>query len=250
MGPGPWAYRFQDNAGEGVAVYVLDTGIDTANPDFEGRAVWLRNFTGDGSDKDCNGRGTHVAGTVGGKTYGVAKKAVLIAVKVARCDGSAAATSDLIASIDSVVKDKRGTKGNVILFGSSQPKNNALNQAVQKAHQSGFVVVVPAGDGHHDACNVSPASSPNALTVGATTQDDEFLPASNHGRCVDVLGPGENTVSAWTGGPGTTRTQSGTAPAAAHAAGIAAAFLSQGTLTSPQAQAQIKSKGTKNAVTG
>ncbi|MFD9418834.1 S8 family peptidase [Streptomyces goshikiensis] len=246
VGTAPWTYKFADNAGEGVNVFVLDTGIDIAHPDFEGRAVWSRNFTGDGIDRDCNGRGTHLAGTVGGKTYGVAKKVNVIAVKVAGCAGTATAT-DLIEGINFVVAYAKGPKGNVILIGSAHVHNAALNQAVASAYTKGLVVVVPAGNLGLDACSYSPAGAPSAVTVAAMTQRDRRLLLSNQGRCVDVLGPGENIVSA---GPGaTTGTRSGTAMAAAHGAGIAATVLSQGTPAN-QVEAKIKSLATKNAVAG
>ncbi|MFD4866926.1 S8 family peptidase [Streptomyces sp. NPDC058412] len=247
LGPAPWTYNFSDNAGQGVAVYVLDTGINTTHPDFEGRAVRSRNFTGDGIDRDCTGHGTHLAGTVGAKTYGVAKKTQLIAVKVASCIGTTTAR-DLIEGIEFAVADKRGTRGNVILIGSIQDQNTALNQAVERAYQAGFVVVVPAGNDNQDACNYSPAGAPAAVTVAATTLRDTKLPTSNHGRCVDVLGPGENILSAGTGA--TPRTRTGTGPAAAHAAGIAATVLSQGTTSPAQVTARIRNLATKNAVSG
>ncbi|WP_276611558.1 S8 family peptidase [Streptomyces sp. A1547] len=246
VGPGPWTYRFNGD-GSGVTVYVLDTGIDVKNPEFEGRARFGARFVSS-DDTDCNGRGTHLSGTVGAKTYGVAKKASLVAVKVADCDGNAT-TGSLRAGINWAVSDKRGVKGNVILIGVTQQKSSALNQAVQAAHAKGFVVVVGAGPGG-DACSLSPASAPEAVTVGATTKDDKLLSASSHGKCVDVLGPGEDTVSTWTGGPGATRTESGTAMAAAHVAGVAAYYLSQGSITSSQVTAKIVSSATKDAVTG
>ncbi|MFF5488717.1 S8 family peptidase [Streptomyces virginiae] len=248
LGSGPWTYRFADNGGEGVAVYVLGTGIATAHPQFEGRDVWSRNFTGDGTAGDCNGIGTHLAGTVGGKTYGVAKKAQLIAVKVANCEGTGKAR-DVIEGINFALTDKRGRKGNVILIGHSGGHSAALNQAVSTATAKGFVVVVPAGNDNHDACNYSPAGAPTAVTVAATDLADKKASFSNHGKCVDVLGPGVNIVSAWPGATGETRTQSGTAMAAAHAAGIAATILSQGT-PAHQVDAKIKSLATKNAVAG
>ncbi|MFG2987308.1 S8 family peptidase [Streptomyces sp. NPDC048258] len=245
VGSGPWQYTFNGD-GAGVTVYVLDSGIDLKHREFEGRAAWLGNVTGDDIGRDCNGRGTHLAGTVGAKTYGVAKKASLRAVKVAGCDGAATA-EDLIKGIALAVNDKKGTKGNVILIGVTQPRNSALNNAVQDAFSKGFVVVVAAG-GPGDACDFTPASAPNAVTVGATTKDDRLLPASGQGPCVDVLGPGEDTVSTWTGGAGATRTESAAASAAAHAAGLAAYHLSQGTHSNAQLTAKIVSAATKNAV--
>ncbi|MEV0990846.1 S8 family peptidase [Streptomyces sp. NPDC049949] len=248
VGPGPWTYSFPADAGQGVSVYVLGTGIDTENAEFEGRAVFGKRFAGS-SDKDCSGLGTHLAGTVGSKTYGVAKKASLVAVKVADCDGNST-VKDLLSGINWAVNDKRGVKGNVILIGMAGGKSTALNNAVQIAYSKGFVVVVPAGDQSQDACIVSPASAPNAVTVGATTEDDKLASGSNYGKCVDVLGPGKDIVSTWTGGTRTTGTRSGTGMAAAHAAGIAATFLSAGSLTSAQLTAKIVSTATKNAVTG
>ncbi|MGW5849861.1 S8 family peptidase [Streptomyces sp. NPDC055254] len=249
VGAGPWTYRFLGSAGEGVTVYVLSTGIDVTNPEFEGRARFGKRFAGS-SDGDCNGLGTHLAGTVGAKTYGVAKKASLVAVKVADCDNTSSVTG-LISAINWAVNDKKGTKGNVILIASSARRViPALNNAVQDAHHKGVLVVVPSGGHGSDACTESPASAPNAVTVAATTLDDRLLDGSNFGKCVDVLGPGKDIVSTGTGAAGTTATRSGTAMAAAHAAGIAATFLSAGSPAPDQLRQKIASAATKNAVTG
>ncbi|MBT2453030.1 S8 family peptidase [Streptomyces sp. ISL-43] len=244
---GPYTYRYDAAAGEGVSVYVLSTGINVAHLDFEGRARFMMNVTGDEKAGDCSGQGTHLAGVVGGKTYGVAKKAQLIDVKVARCDGNATADS-VIAGIKAAVADARGTKGNVILIAQSEGKSEAVNRAVEDAYRKGFVVVVPAGNDNQDACNVSPASAPNALTTGATNIDDRKASWSNSGKCVDVLAPGQNILSVWTGGNTATATRSGTAMAAAHTAGIAATLLSARSLTAAQVSAQIVRDATKNAV--
>ncbi|WP_370423961.1 S8 family peptidase [Streptomyces sp. QH1-20] len=248
VGPGPWKYRAPNAAGEGVSVYVLSTGVHSTHPEFEGRARFGARFAGS-SDRDCNGLGTHLAGTVGAKTYGVAKKASLVAVKVADCDGTSTG-SGLLSAINWAVNDKKGTKGNVILIGSSWAKSTTINNAVQTAYSKGFVVVVGSGGHGADACTETPASAPNAVTVGATTPDDKLLPSSNFGKCVDVLGPGKDIVSTWPGSVGTAATKSGTAMAAAHAAGVAAIFLSSQNLTNAQTNAKILSAATKNAVTG
>ncbi len=245
VGSGPWKYSYNGD-GSGVTVYVLDSGLDVAHRDFEGRAFWLGNVTGDGIERDCHGRGTHLAGTVGGKTYGVAKKAALRAVKVAGCDGAVTAET-LIKGMALAVGDKKGIRGNVILIGAALPRSSAVDNAVQSAFDKGFVVVATAG-GPGDACESSPGSAPNALTVGATTKNDRILPVTGRGLCVDVMGPAEDTLSTWTGGEDETRTESEPASAAAHAAGIAAYYLSQQAVTNAQVTERILSTSTKNAV--
>ncbi|MFG2987642.1 S8 family serine peptidase [Streptomyces sp. NPDC048258] len=178
------------------------------------------------------------------------KKTKLVAVQVADCGGASTVTK-LIAGINWAVANSHGIKGNVILVGSSTREvSTALNNAVSDAFSKGVVVLVPAGGHGTDACAEFPASAPSALTVAATTPDDHMLAGSNFGKCVDVLAPGKDILSAWTGPAGRTATRSGTAMAAAHAAGIAATFRSTESLTHAQVGPRIKSAATKNTVKG
>ncbi|MFD9793714.1 S8 family peptidase [Streptomyces sp. NPDC059070] len=251
VGPGPWHYSYDSSAGQGVDVYVVDTGIDIEHPELRGRTVWLANLSGDGMDKDCNGRGTHLAGIVGGTTYGVAKKVTLLAVKVAGCDGTAT-TKALIEGIKRATASARSAgRPSVMLIGPTQQRDDAVNQAVNDAAEAGVAVVAPVGDDSKDACNSSPASANRAVTVGATTKDDKFLPTSNNGPCMHLLGPGEDIASAWIGGTGATRAQSGTAMAAAHAAGLTAYFIKlHGRMAPSRLRHMLQSYSTKGKVTG
>ncbi|MFB6614679.1 S8 family peptidase [Streptomyces sp. NPDC056367] len=251
VGPGPWRYSYDSTAGQGVDVYVVDTGIDTEHPELKGRTSWLANVTGDGTDKDCNGRGTHLAGTVGATTYGVAKKVTLYAVKVARCDGTAT-TKDLIEGINRATTNARSTRRpSVMLIGPTQRNDDALNQAANDAAEAGVVVVAPAGDESQDACNISPASARRVLTVGATNKNDQTSVFSNYGSCMHLLGPGEDIVSTWIGGSGATRAQSGTAMAAAHAAGLAAYLIAlEGSKSPSDVKRRLQEYSTKGRLSG
>eukprot|EP01119_Soliformovum_irregulare_P011825 TRINITY_DN2_c0_g4_i1.p1 TRINITY_DN2_c0_g4~~TRINITY_DN2_c0_g4_i1.p1 ORF type:complete len:405 (+),score=124.00 TRINITY_DN2_c0_g4_i1:60-1274(+) len=220
-------------AGEGVNAYVIDTGIFNEHVDFEGRAVFGANFVDGETDEDCNGHGTHVAGTIGGAEWGVAKKTTLIGVKVLSCSGSGT-WAGVIGGIDWTAADAKTRKGrsvaNMSLGGG---KTAALNLAVAAAVKSGVVMVVAAGNENQNACNVSPASEPLAITVGATTvtnnggvtQSDQRASFSNFGTCVDIFAPGQLITSAWIGKTTATSTISGTSMASPHVAGVAALFL-------------------------
>eukprot|EP01119_Soliformovum_irregulare_P015750 TRINITY_DN447_c0_g1_i1.p1 TRINITY_DN447_c0_g1~~TRINITY_DN447_c0_g1_i1.p1 ORF type:complete len:397 (+),score=126.19 TRINITY_DN447_c0_g1_i1:133-1323(+) len=232
-------YTYTETAEE-ILSYIVDTGIYIQNVDFEGRAIWGKNFA-DTVDEDCNGHGTHVAGTVGGKEYGVAKKTTLIAVKVLACDGSGT-NAGVIAGVqycatDSALKKKRAV-ANMSLGGGYSA---ALNKAVAAAVKAGVTFVVAAGNENQDACNTSPASEPLAITVGATTIDDEGLATqvderasfSNFGKCLDIFAPGQLITAAWIGSPTAIRTISGTSMASPHVAGAAALVLAQNTSRTP-----------------
>ncbi|MBQ0888634.1 S8 family serine peptidase [Streptomyces sp. RM72] len=224
---------------------MLSAGVDTEHPDFEGRAGAGNSFVPDGSDEACQGMGTLMAGSAIGKTYGVAKKATVVDVRVARCDGTAEAGT-VIKGIEWALDNPMGAKGNILLINWVGKKSEAVNQAVAKAHSRGFLVVVPAGEGGQDACLDSPGSSAEALTVGATTVEDQFRQSSGRGGCVDVLAPGEDIRSAWPGAE--VGTGSGTALAAAHAAGVAATYMSAEYMTPDTALATITREATRNAV--
>ncbi|KAI8865864.1 subtilisin-like protein, partial [Ramicandelaber brevisporus] len=227
--PGPWTYYFEDAAGEGVNVYIVDTGIRVTHTEFGGRAVWGANFAGDGQDTDGNGHGTHVAGVVGGVTYGVAKKVKLVAVKVLDASGSGS-LSGVISGINWVAEQhstgKGGAKGDVISLGLGGGLSSALNSAVAAALSSGISVTTAAGNEAQNACNVSPGSTPGVINTVATDALDKVSSFANYGPCVTIAAPGMNIKSAWHTSNTATNTLSGGSLAAPHSAGIAAYFIS------------------------
>ncbi|MCX4778482.1 S8 family peptidase [Streptomyces sp. NBC_01264] len=214
---------------EGVTAYIVDTGINTLHQEFGGRARWGANAVFTEGATDCNGHGTHVAGTVGGATYGVAKGASLVAVKVADCRGDAA-LSAITRGIDWMVKDALKSPAtpavaNMSLGGSY---SFALNRAVTRAIASGITFAVAAGNSGENACTGSPAGVPQALTVGATDALDQRASFSNYGACVDLSAPGVAVTSAWKGSATALARASGTSMAAPHVAGAAALVLARG----------------------
>ena len=210
-----------DATGAGVTAYVIDTGIDSDHPDLGGRVTSGFTSINDGrGTEDCQGHGTHVAGTVGGTTYGVAKDVDLVAVRVLNCQGSGS-NSGVIAGMDWVAQNApAGSVANMSLGG---PADSATDEAVTRLVDAGVTTVVAAGNESTDACSSSPAAAPEAITVAASTIDDELAYFSNFGDCVDIIAPGEDITSAWTGGG--TRTISGTSMASPHVAGAAALYL-------------------------
>jgi len=224
-------YKYGSTAGEGAEVFILDTGILINHEEFEGRAVWGPNFA-DTVNSDCNGHGTHVAGTVGGKLYGVAKKTTVISVKVLGCTGSGS-WSGVIAGVD-YTADKKNRKGKFAIANMSLGggKYQPLNDAVAAGVKAGVVFVVAAGNSNADACTSSPSSTPTAFSVGATVvrgvngvQQDVRTSWSNYGTCVHILAPGELIKAAWYTSPTSYNTISGTSMAAPHVAGASALYL-------------------------
>jgi subtilisin family serine protease len=204
--------------GAGVRAYIIDTGIQTGHPDFGGRATNVYDAFG-GNGQDCNGHGTHVAGTIGGQTYGVAKGVALRGVRVLDCSGSGA-TSGILAAIDWVRQNAvHPAVANLSLGGGYSP---ALNTAVTNLVNSGVFVAVAAGNESQNACNVSPASAPGTYTVAASDRADTRASFSNYGSCVDSYAPGVNITSDWLNGG--TNTISGTSMATPHVAGAAALY--------------------------
>jgi subtilisin family serine protease len=249
-----------DHNGQGVDVYIVDTGISTTHEEFRtangSRAVWGMNFA-DRTDRDCNGHGTHVAGTIGGKSYGLAKDVNLIAVKVLDCEGSGS-NSGVIKGMEWVVAQRRATRRpsvvNMSLGGSF---SSMVNQAVASLHQAGVTVVVAAGNEDTDACSGSPSSSKDAITVGATaiesawdgTQSDHRSYFSNYGTCVDIFAPGSGITSTWIGSDSAKKTISGTSMASPHVAGAAALYLSYNPLANPeQVREYLTTQATQNAI--
>jgi subtilisin family serine protease len=206
--------------GSGVRVYVIDTGIRTSHTQFGGRASNVFDAFG-GSGADCNGHGTHVSGTVGGSTYGVAKSALLRGVRVLDCNGSGS-TSGVIAGVDWVRNNHIAPAvANMSLGGGA---STALDNAVNNLSNAGVTIAVAAGNSNANACNSSPARAANAITVGSTTSTDARSSFSNFGTCLDLFAPGSSILSAWFSSNTATATLSGTSMASPHVAGVAALY--------------------------
>ncbi|MEE1753697.1 S8 family peptidase [Streptomyces sp. SP18CS02] len=233
-----------------VHAYIIDTGIRTSHSEFEGRAVVGTDTVGGGQNgQDCQGHGTHVAGTVGGRTYGVAKAAELVAVRVLDCNGSGS-TAGVIAGVDWVTANAvKPAVANMSLGGGA---NTSLDNAVKKSIASGVSYAVAAGNGNFlglpvNACNSSPARVPEAITVGATDSADKRASFSNYGTCLDLFAPGVNITSAWRTDDSATNTISGTSMATPHTAGVAALYLSSNPSATP---AQVRDALVANATSG
>ncbi|QGV79178.1 S8 family peptidase [Streptomyces ficellus] len=214
----PLNQQFNVNStGSGATAYILDTGIDYGHQEFGGRARPGFDAMGDGRNgQDCNGHGTHVAGTVGGANFGVARQAALVSVRVLGCDGRGT-LGGMIAGMDWVAKNARQP---AVLNGSlGGPRSDAVNQAATNLSDSGVLPVVAAGNDSIDACNVSPASAARVLTTGATNHQDQETDFSNYGPCLDVYAPGAAILSARLGGGSVSL--NGTSMASPHVAGVA-----------------------------
>ncbi|MDB4891615.1 MAG: peptidase and in kexin sedolisin [Gemmatimonadetes bacterium] len=229
--------------GSGVTVYIIDSGINFAQADFGGRAVTGYDaITLGGTATDCLGHGSHVAGTVGSTTYGVAKNVRLVAVRVLDCNGNGSSSS-VLAGIDWVTTNK--TLPAVANMSIGAGTNATVNQAVQNSIAAGITYAVSAGNNSTDACLQSPASAVDALTVGATDSGDSFAGYSNFGNCVDLLAPGTNVTSWWTGTG--SNTVSGTSMSSPHVAGAAALYLQVNPAATP---AQVRAALVGNATPG
>jgi len=212
-----YTYNF---TGAGVRVYVIDTGIRTTHTQFGGRASNVFDAFG-GSGADCNGHGTHVSGTVGGSTYGVAKSSLPRGVRVLDCNGSGS-NSGVIAGVDWVrLNHIAPAVANMSLGGGI---SSALDTAVNNLSNAGVPIAVAAGNSNANACNSSPARAANAITVGSTTTTDARSSFSNFGTCLDLFAPGSGILSAWFSSNTATATLSGTSMASPHVAGVAALY--------------------------
>ncbi|KAH9883883.1 peptidase S8/S53 domain-containing protein [Xylariomycetidae sp. FL2044] len=247
--PGSTTYTYDDSAGEGTCAYVVDTGIDVDHEEFEGRASFLANYA-DSDDTDGHGHGTHVAGTIGSVTYGVAKKTTLFAVKVLDSSGSGT-NSGVIAGMEFVAEDASGQdcpNGVVVNMSLGGSSSSAINEAAANIVDAGLFLAVAAGNDGADASNSSPASEESACTVGATTIDDELAYYSNYGSVVDILAPGTDITSTWPGGE--TNTISGTSMASPHIAGLGAYFLGLGAASASSMCEYIASAALSDVIDG
>jgi subtilisin family serine protease len=234
----PLSSTFTTSAeGKGVTAYVVDTGLRADHVDFTGRVRAGFSAVSDGQGTtDCNGHGTHVAGTLAGRTYGVAKSATVVPVRVLDCAGSGL-FSQVVAGIDWVVRDHKAGVPAVANLSVGGPAGAALDEAVKALVADGVTVVVAAGNANVDACTTSPARVPAVLTVGATTSTDARASYSNWGKCLDLFAPGSAIVSASATSTTGSATMSGTSMATPHVAGSAAVLLSKQPTLSPGAVA-------------
>jgi len=240
-----------NSTGTGVRAYIIDTGIRTTHGEFAGRAVHGFDAIDGGTADDCNGHGTHVAGTVGGGTYGVAKAVTLVAVRVLNCEGSGT-TAQVVAGIDWVTADHAAGQPAVANMSLGGGADAVLDAAVQRSIADGVTYAIAAGNGllgliSQDACSTSPARVPQAITVSITNNTDTKPSWGNRGTCVDLFAPGYNITSAWLTGDTATNTISGTSMSTPHVAGAVALYLQRNPAASP---ATVQSAIIANATTG
>jgi len=242
------------STGGGVTVYVLDTGIRTSHQEFGGRAAYGADFVGGGTPgDDCNGHGTHDAGVIGGRTYGVAKGVTLVSVRVLDCSMKGM-MSQAIAALGWVVQEKkahptRPAVVNLSLEGTTG--SAAFDQAVTEALNAGITVVVAAGNATTDACATSPARVPGVITVAASDQTDSLAYFSNRGKCVALAAPGTEIASAWATDDAASRVMNGTSSAAPFVAGAAALYLSAHPTAAPaEVRAALVGHATQGVLRG
>ncbi|MDK1313335.1 S8 family serine peptidase [Pseudoalteromonas ardens] len=231
--------------GSNVTAYVLDTGIQFDHAEFNGRAVSGFDFIdNDNNAADCHGHGTHVAGTIGSETFGVAKDVNLVGVRIFNCRGGST-TATILEGVEWLTANANLPA--VANMSFRTPVSAALNNAVQASINAGISMVAAAGNDDDNACNISPASAPNAITVAASTNQDTRAWFSNFGNCVDIFAPGQDITSAWINDG--TNTIDGTSMAAPHVAGVAALHLQQSPdLTPAQVTARIIGDSTTNEI--
>jgi len=236
--------------GSGVRAYIIDTGIRATHVDLAGRVISGFTAINDGlGTNDGNGHGTHVSGTVGGTTWGVAKNVTFVAVRVLDSSGNGT-NSGVIAGVDFVTSNHQAGQPAVANMSLGGGISSALDTAITNSINDGVTYAVAAGNETQDACNVSPARVPSAITVGATTISDARASFSNFGTCVDLFAPGNNITSSWRTSDTATNTISGTSMATPHVAGVAALFLETNPSASPATvAAAIINNSTPNKVT-
>ncbi len=225
------AYSYSQT-GSGTTAYIVDTGILSTHQQFSGWVLSGYTAISDGNGtSDCHGHGTHVAGTVGGSTYGVAKNVSLVPIRILGCDGSGA-SSNVIAGLDWILKN--GKKPAVVNMSLGGEANASLDSAVENLFNNGYVMVVAAGNSNTDACSTSPARVSKAITVAATDSTDTRASYSNYGSCVDIFAPGSQINSSWIGSNTATKVLNGTSMATPHVVGVVAEMLQSTPTTTPQ----------------
>jgi len=236
--------------GSGVKAYIIDTGIRATHTQFAGRVISGFTAINDGlGTSDGNGHGTHVSGTVGGSTYGVAKNVTLVAVRVLDASGNGT-NSGVIAGVDFVTSDHQGGQPAVANMSLGGGISSALDTAVTNSINDGVTYAIAAGNENQNACNTSPARVASAITVGSTTTSDARSSFSNFGTCLDIFAPGSSITSSWNTSDTATNTISGTSMATPHVAGVAALFLETNPSASPATvTAAIINSSTPNKVT-
>ncbi|PVV01551.1 hypothetical protein BB560_004027 [Smittium megazygosporum] len=255
----PYKFTFDPSWGAGVTVYILDTGINTNHIDFGGRATTGMIAVSGENATDCIGHGTHVAGTVGSNTYGIARNASIVGVKVFMCNGTGR-VSNTIAGLNWVLSDYTNRTNDSITKKTSKPKaivnlsvsgpySSALNAAITNVVSAGIAVVSSAGNVADDACKYSPASAPATICVGAINVTDSVAPFSNYGKCVNLFAPGVSIRSTYIGSNNATALMSGTSMAAPHVSGVLAAIQSKSG-PNPYSVQQLRSMLLSNATVG
>ncbi|QGZ50790.1 S8 family serine peptidase [Streptomyces sp. QHH-9511] len=242
------SYTYPDTAGQGVTAYIIDTGVRISHSDFGGRAAnGYDAIDNDNVAQDGHGHGTHVAGTVAGNAYGVAKKAKIVGVRVLNNQGSGT-TAQVVAGIDWVTRNAvKPAVANMSLGGGI---DSALDTAVRNSIASGVTYAVAAGNDNSNASNYSPARVAEAITVGSTTNTDARSSFSNYGSALDLFAPGSSITSAWNSSDSATNTISGTSMATPHVAGAAAVYLADNpTATPAQVSTALTTAATPNVVT-
>jgi aqualysin 1 len=243
----PLSNSYTYNAtGTGVTAYIIDTGIRFSHSQFGGRAVSGYDAVDGGSADDCNGHGTHVAGTVGGSIHGVAKNVRLVGVRVLNCQGNGT-NSGVIAGVDWVTGNHTAGQPAVANMSLGGGANTALDNAVNNSINDGVSYAVAAGNDSTNACNSSPARVGAAITVGSSTSSDARSSFSNYGTCLDLFAPGSSITSTWHTSNTATNTISGTSMASPHAAGVAALYLQGSPTASP---ATVRNAIVNSATTG
>jgi len=243
-------YLYNDAAGQGVTAYVVDTGVYAAHSEFGGRATFGANFITGSANTDENGHGTHVSGTIGGSTYGIAKKVNIIGVKVLDADGSGS-TSGVVAGMDWVAQRAVAGKS-VVNMSLGGGKSKAIDDAAGRLFKANIPLIVAAGNtATQDACTGSPSGAANTLTVAASDKTDKVASFTSWGTCVEIFGPGVGITSSWIGSTSASNTISGTSMATPHVVGVAALYLSFNSL--PTAQSvfdKLTSTATVGKITG
>ncbi|KAF9523111.1 serine protease [Crepidotus variabilis] len=245
-----FSYTYDDTAGSGVDIYLVDTGVRTTHTTFGGRARWGATFGGYPS-ADGNGHGTHCAGTAAGSQYGVAKKANIIAVKVLS-DAGSGAIADIVSGLN-YVKSQAASSGrpSIVSMSLGGSATTSLDNAVSSLTSAGVHVAVAAGNSNTDAGSTSPARAPSAVTVGASTIADARASFSNYGSVVDIFAPGQDVISAWGTSDTATNQISGTSMATPHIAGLIAYVIGRDGNTTPAAiSTKLKSLSLKGVISG